>query len=74
MADAMPQNEHRTTSFDNVRTLVLSGAIGDLKLITTTNSPDERVAILARFERATAMVNWDKLQSELAAILQEAQS
>ncbi len=62
------------TSVENIRTLVLSGAIGDLKLITTGNSPDDRLAILARFERATAMVNWDKLQSELAAILQGAQS
>lgn len=62
------------TSLENIRTLVLSGAIGDLKQLVTTNNRDDRLAILARFERATGMVNWDKLQSELAAILQGGQS
>lgn len=54
---------------DNIRTLVMSGALNDLRLALNSSSDTERLELLARFERATAMVTWPKLEAELREVI-----
>ncbi len=54
---------------ENIRTLVMSGALNDLRLALNSASDSERLALLARFERATAIVNWEKLERELREVI-----
>ncbi|HRD32578.1 MAG TPA: hypothetical protein PLS15_12920 [Fimbriimonadaceae bacterium] len=54
---------------DNIRTLVMSGALNDLRLALNSSSDTERLELLARFERGTAMVTWSKLKAELREVI-----
>lgn len=65
----MPQNQQGTTQFDNVRTLIMSGALDDLKRAVMAGADTDRLHHLATFERATAIVNWEKLERELREVI-----
>lgn len=65
----MSRNLEQSTGFDNIRTLVMSGALNDLRLALNSASDSERLALLARFERGTAMVTWSKLEAELREVI-----
>lgn len=54
---------------ENIRTLVMSGALNDLRLALNSSSDTERLELLARFERGTAMVAWSKLEAELREVI-----
>jgi len=70
----MSQPAGKKAGVENIRTLVLSGALDDLRL--SLNSPDEaeRQEYFRRFERATSKVNWRALHNELRDVIQGAQS